>query len=149
MRLTTRTDLAMRTLMYCAVNDGRTVRKTDIARACNASSNHLGLVIHLLAQAGVLTTTRGRNGGVRLARPADEISAGAVVRRFEAKMPFAECLAASGNTCPLASSCRLSRALCRALDAFYAALDQVSLADLVDENAGLHTLLLAPLSEPA
>jgi len=44
MRLTMRTNLAMRTLMFCAVNPGRTVRKAEIASYCNASENHLGLV---------------------------------------------------------------------------------------------------------
>ena len=64
MRLTLRSNLAMRTLMHCAVNSGRTVRKTDIARACGASENHLGLVILHLAQAGYVETVRGRNGGL-------------------------------------------------------------------------------------
>jgi Rrf2 family transcriptional regulator, nitric oxide-sensitive transcriptional repressor len=52
MRLTTRTNLAMRTLMFCAANPGRIVRKSEVATACNASENHLAQVIHLLARAG-------------------------------------------------------------------------------------------------
>jgi hypothetical protein len=51
MRLTDRTKLALRRLMFCAVNKGRTVRKAEIAEACNASRNHLAQVIHKLSQA--------------------------------------------------------------------------------------------------
>ena len=39
MRLTVRTNLAMRALMFCAINADRTVRKAEIAAACNSSEN--------------------------------------------------------------------------------------------------------------
>jgi len=141
MRLTTRTDLALRALMYCAVNRGTTVRKSDIAGACNASLNHLGLVVNLLAQQGYLRTQRGRSGGVRLARLPEDISVGAVVRAFESDLPFTECFAGADNTCPLVGCCRLSGALSAALEAFYATLDGFTLADLTRGNTGLEALL--------
>jgi Rrf2 family nitric oxide-sensitive transcriptional repressor len=141
MRLTTRTNLAMRSLMFCAVNPGITVRKSDIASACNASLNHLGLVINLLGQNGFIETSRGRHGGVRLARSAQDISVGAVARVLESDVPFAECFNAQENTCPLTASCKLRGALRHALDAFYASLDEVTLADLTEGNNGLHRLL--------
>lgn len=141
MRLTTRTNLAMRALMFCAVNPDVIVRKADIAKACNASLNHLGLVINLLGQSGFIETARGRNGGVRLARPASQISIGAVARRLESDLPFAECFDAKENTCPLTDCCRLRASLCRALAAFYGTLDAISLADLTDGNTRLHALL--------
>ena len=68
MRLTTRTNLAMRTLMYCAVNTGRNIRTSEIAEATNASENHLGQVINTLGQTGFIKTVRGRGGGIRLGR---------------------------------------------------------------------------------
>ncbi|MCA8884950.1 MAG: Rrf2 family transcriptional regulator [Rhodobacteraceae bacterium] len=141
MRLTTRTNLAMRALMFCAVNPGQTVRKSEIAKACNASLNHLGLVINLLGQSGFIATTRGRNGGVRLARPPSEISVGEVCRVLESDVPFAECFPGAENNCPLAACCRLRGALCNALEAFYSSLDAVSLAELTDDNAALCDLL--------
>lgn len=141
MRLTTRTNLAMRTLMFCAVNDGRIVRKADVAEACNASLNHLGLVINLLGQAGFIETARGRNGGIRLARPAEDIRIGAVCRLLESDVPFAECFPGGEDQCPLKSCCRLRGALGRALEAFYATLDEVTLADLTNDNRGLARML--------
>lgn len=142
MRLTTRTNLAMRTLMFCAVNPDRTVRKQEVAEACNASENHLAQVIHLLAQKGYLHTVRGRAGGLRLQRPAEDIKVGQVFRSFEAVLPFAECFAGGDeNTCPLVSACRLKCVLSDALNAFYGELDRVSVADLVSGNCDLQGLL--------
>ncbi|PRY25388.1 BadM/Rrf2 family transcriptional regulator [Aliiruegeria haliotis] len=141
MRLTVRTNLAMRALMFCAVNENRTVRKAEIAEACNSSENHLGVVINMLGQTGFIETTRGRNGGVRLKVDPQVLSVGQVFRVFESNVPFAECFAGSENHCPLTASCRLRGKLSIALEAFYIALDDVTLADLVEDNTGLHSLL--------
>lgn len=143
MRLTTRTNIAMRALMYCAVNTGRVVRKTDIAEACNTSENHMAQVINSLSHLGLLKTTRGRHGGVTLARTPDDISVGQVFRNLEAGTPFAECFAAQeDNTCPLSACCKLRGALSGALNEFYRALDKVSLDDLVRDNQPLEEALL-------
>lgn len=141
MRLTVRTNLAMRTLMFCAININRTVRKAEIAEACNSSENHLGVVINMLGQTGFIETARGRNGGIRLKVAPEALSVGQVFRVFEANVPFAECFAGSDNHCPLTATCRLRGQLSVALEAFYSALDKVTLADLVDNNSGLHSLL--------
>ncbi len=141
MRLTTRTNLAMRTLMFCAANPGRTVRKQEIAETCNASENHLAQVIHLLARAGFLKTVRGRSGGLTLGRRAEDIRVGEVFRTFEAVLPFTECQAGSENTCPLIGCCSLKCVLQEALDAFYAVLDRTTVRDLVTGNAELVHLL--------
>ena len=141
MRLTIRTNLAMRTLMACAVNPGRILRKQDVAQSCNASENHLAQVIHLMAQNGFLVTQRGRSGGFRLARPARTITVGQVFRVFEATLPFTECQSGAENTCPLTGCCQLKCVLTDALAAFYARLDAVTLADLVAGNPALERLL--------
>jgi len=150
MRLTTRTNLAMRVLMFCAVNPGRIVRKHEIAEACNASENHLAQVVNTLGQLGFVETLRGRSGGMQLARPMDEIRVGDVFRAFETGVPFAECFDAENNTCPLAACCRLRQALVAALEAFYHALDDLTLNELVDGNTQLeHLLALADRQAPA
>ena len=143
MRLTIRTNLATRLLMACAANPGVTLRTADIAAACNASLNHLLQVGHALQAGGFLVATRGRSGGVHLARPAGQISMGAVFRLFEAGTPFAECFDPKANTCPLTSVCRLRTYIARAVEAFYHELDMVTLADLVQGNCGLTALLQA------
>jgi len=142
MRLTTRTSLALRALMCCAVNDGKIVRKHEIAQRCNVSENHLAQVINGLAHAGFLDTLRGRRGGMRLARPSGSIRVGEVARTFEGVLPLAECFAPGGqDSCPLFPACRLRAALARAVEAFYASLDELTIADLVDCNDDLAGIL--------
>lgn len=144
MRLTTRTNLALRALMFCAVNDGRVVRKQEMAEYCNVSENHLAQVINGLSHKGYVTTLRGRKGGLKLARPQNEISIGAVSRDFEGAVPLAECFAAGRNTCPITAACRLRGALQRAVEAFYSSLDPLTLADMVDCNVPLYEILSLP-----
>jgi len=145
MRLTTRTNLAIRILMACGVNEGMKVRTSEIADKCNASAHHLSQVVNVLNANGYVETIRGRSGGLHLARPMDQISIGEVFRLFEAGLPFAECFDAQSNSCPLSTACRLRNYITRALDAFYHEMDMVTLADLVKGNCGLSALLnMAP-----
>jgi len=146
MRVTKRTNIAMRVLMFCAANPGRLVTKSEIAQKCNASENHLAQVINQLAQLGYLHTQRGRNGGLELGRPASQIVIGDIFRALEAPVPLAECFADVDNTCPLKDACRLRTALNDASDAFYATLDPISLDALVCDNAPLMDILAPSVS---
>ena len=148
MRLTTRTNLAARILMACATNPDRMLRTAEIADLCNCSTNHAAHVVQHLNAEGFLITSRGRAGGIRLARPVDQISIGAVFRVFEAEIPFAECFDSDTNTCPLSGNCRLRNYIIRALDAFYHELDMVTLDDLVRGNCGLQNLLAMQPNPP-
>jgi len=134
--------------MFCAVNHGRLVTKHEIAKRCNASENHLAQVINQLAQMGVVKTQRGRNGGLELARSADQIEIGSIFRAMEASVPLAECFADVDNSCPLVEACRLRGALTEAVEVFYQRLDRVSLDELVCGNDAL-TALLTPKCQTA
>lgn len=141
MRITKRTNIAIRLLMYCAAHQDRLVTKSEIAEVCNVSENHLAQVINQLSQLGYLNTHRGRNGGMSLARPAETVRIGEVFRLMEGGLPLAECFADAENTCPLVSACRLRLALMDAAQAFYASLDEVTLDALICDNLDLVKLL--------
>lgn len=141
LRVTKRTNIAMRVLMFCGANTDRLVTKAEIAERCNASENHLAQVINQLAQLGFLRTQRGRNGGLSLGRPADQIRIGDVFRVLEAPVPLAECFADVDNTCPLVEACRLRTALTDAVEAFYASLDPITLDALICKNDALLRIL--------
>ncbi|NVK16814.1 MAG: Rrf2 family transcriptional regulator [Rhodobacteraceae bacterium] len=141
MRITKRTNIAVRLLMYCAAHEDRLVTKAEIAECCNISENHLAQVINQLSQLGYLATQRGRNGGMNLGKPAAEIRIGDVFRDVEGNLPMVECFADADNTCPLASACRLKVALADAAQAFYTSLDDISLESLVCGNHDLMRLL--------
>lgn len=141
MRITKRTNIAMRLLMYCAAHPERLVTKTEIAACCNISENHLAQVINQLSQLGYLSTQRGRNGGMMLGRRPEEIQVGNVFRDVEGDLPIVECFADADSTCPLVSACRLKNILADAAQAFYAFLDKVTLSELVCDNDRLLSML--------
>lgn len=145
MRITKRSNLALRVLMFCGVNGGRLVTKHDIAERCNSSENHLGQVVNQLAQRGVVDTVRGRGGGIRLGMDPSEIKIGQIFRMLEADSPVAECFADVDNTCPLTAACRLKSAISMAVDAFYEKLNELTLHDLIEDNRSLEQILCLDL----
>lgn len=140
MRLTTYSDYALRLLMFCALNPDRTVTIAEVAKAYNVSKNHLMKIAHELSQMGYLTATRGRNGGLCLARPAREITVGDVVRMTEAHSFLVECCDPISNTCIISPACSLKRVLLGALEDFYKRLDKSTIADLVQQPGRMRAL---------
>jgi Rrf2 family nitric oxide-sensitive transcriptional repressor len=142
MRLTSFSDYTLRTLMFLAVRpeSAAPARISDIAAAYAISATHLTKVVNALAQSGDITTLRGRNGGLRLARPAAEINLGAVIRRTEPDLALVECMGPDDQCC-LGPACRLRSVLGWALAAFLAVLDEVTLADLTAPRQDLQQLL--------
>lgn len=141
MRLTTYTNYALRTLMYCALRGEKLSRVQDIAEAYGVSNAHLIKAAHQLGQLGYLENVRGRSGGIRLAMPADKIIVGEVVRHTEGDMELVECFSRETNTCPLIEICRLSRALKRARQAFLDVLDELTVADIAANRTQLAATL--------
>ena len=137
MRLTFYSDYSLRILMYCAQADGRLVTIQDIADAYRISKNHLMKVAHELGRMGYLETVRGRGGGLRLARPAGKIGLGEVVRAVEGDFALVECFDPATSQCPIIPACRLKGALSKALKAYFAVLDEYTLADLAGNHPAL------------
>jgi Rrf2 family nitric oxide-sensitive transcriptional repressor len=139
MRLTTLTDFSLRLLIQLALRPRGRVTIVEVAEAYRISENHLMKVAHQLGQAGFVTTSRGRGGGLELARPATEITAGEVVRRMEPDLALVPCFA--GAECAILPACRLKHALQAARDAFLAVLDRTTLAELAEPATELRALL--------
>ncbi|MDP2697430.1 Rrf2 family transcriptional regulator [Thalassospira sp.] len=137
MKLTIRSNHAMRMVMFCAVNDGAVASVAEIAGACNMSEAHLAKIANKLAAHGFLETVRGRNGGVRLAKPAAEINVGDIVRATEFGRCLVECFDPDTNTCPLTKVCRFQSIIGRALEAFLSVLDGYTISDLVADRENL------------
>ena len=95
MRLTVQTDYALRMLMYLAIHADSLVTIHDVAERYGISKNHLMKVAHGLGRAGFIETLRGRSGGLRLAKPAEDIPLGAVARHFEQGSALVECFPAA------------------------------------------------------
>jgi Rrf2 family iron-responsive transcriptional regulator len=141
MRLTRQTNYAMRILMYCAANNDRLSRIPEIAAAYSVSELFLFKILQPLVENGLVETVRGRNGGVRLGRPAGQITLFDVVRVTEENFAMAECFENDAVECPLVDSCALNSALREALNAFFAVLERHTIEDLVRARVDVRTLL--------
>ena len=142
MRLTRQTNYAIRILMYCAVNDGRLSRIPEMAAAYSVSELFLFKILQPLVEHGLVETVRGRHGGVRLGRPAEDITLFDVVRVTEESFAMAECFEAdSTSECPLIDACSLNAALRQALNAFFEVLASHSIATLVAARPNMQQLL--------
>jgi Rrf2 family nitric oxide-sensitive transcriptional repressor len=125
MKLTRYTDYALRVLMHLAVAPERLSSIAEIAAAHRVSENHLMKVVQDLGRKGYLINARGRGGGVRLARSADDITVGEVVRLTEGECGLLDC-----EGCALSARCRLTGVLAAARRAFYATLDDCTIAEI-------------------
>lgn len=137
MRLTQRTDYALRVLMYCAFHQERATPPTiaEIAESHKVSRSHLMKVVMELSAFGWLSTTRGRGGGLRLLMPAEKIVIGEVVRKMEDDFTMVECFSVEGSACQIDGRCKLKNVLSDALAAYMAVLDSVTLEVLVKGSA--------------
>ncbi|MEU2419676.1 Rrf2 family transcriptional regulator [Streptomyces sp. NPDC007851] len=145
MRLLRSTDLALRLLMRLAVTEGATPTTREVAGDMDVPYTHAAKVVAELQHLGLVDARRGRGGGLTLTEQGRTASVGALVRTFEGEGDVVDC-EGGDRPCPLSSACRLRGALRRAQEAFYAALDPVTVADMVVEPTG--PLLLALSRRP-
>jgi Rrf2 family nitric oxide-sensitive transcriptional repressor len=147
MRVTYHTDYGLRMLMLLALEPDELHTIEEVSSRYGISRNHLMKVAMTLTQAGFVESVRGRGGGLRLARPADRISLGAVVRATEDSFDLVECFDRSTNTCVVAPVCGLKSVLNEAMVAFLAVLDRYTLADLIKSPSGNRRMrqLLSPV----
>jgi Rrf2 family nitric oxide-sensitive transcriptional repressor len=138
MRLTRYTDYSLRVLMHLALREGRLCSIGEIARAYQISHNHLTKVVVALGRDGFVETVRGRLGGIRLARPANAISVGEVVRRTEEGFTLADC-----SGCTLSPACGLTGVLAEGAAAMLKVFDAHTIADLLIDAAGMRQLIPA------
>ena len=149
MRLTQHTDYGLRLLMYVALKNGQRCTIREAAESFAISRNHLMKIASLLQHHGVLNATRGKGGGLQLARPANTLRLGDLVQTLEPDMALAECLG-ENNQCVVTSQCLLIGVLSDALQEFLRSLNRYTLDDICapkqKELRGLLRIELAHLS---
>ena len=132
MRLAEYTDYTLRVLMYCAARPHQRVTISELADHHGVSRNHLMKIVTDLGRQGVLETTRGRGGGLRLLKDPATLHIGDVVRASETDFRLVECFDPGSNQCTLSPTCRLKGLFSAALGAYFKELDGMTLADIVE-----------------
>lgn len=139
MQLTSFTDYGLRALIYlAALPDGKMTSISEVASTYNISRNHMVKIINKLSRIGYVVAIRGKNGGIRLGKPAKTIRIGDVIRDIE-PLSLLNC---SVENCCITSACRLKSKVNQAVQNLLSELDGITLADLVEDNQPLYQLLL-------
>lgn len=108
------TDYAARLVLHLAsVDDEAQVSIREVAQARSMPLPFVRRLVGRLVKAGILKTVRGASGGLRLARPAKDISLLDVVEAMEGRLALNRCTH-GGKGCPLASRCPIQGVWCEA-----------------------------------
>lgn len=134
MRLTTRSRYGTRLLLDIALHqDAGWVSTSDIAARQNISQKYLEKLVTGLRQSGLIRSKRGPFGGHRLAKSADEITVGDVVRALEERVLISHC--SDGDClcgeCTLAGECVTQFVWIEASNVLMQTLDSYRLSDLI------------------
>lgn len=129
MRMAAFTDYGLRILMRLAAAPTQSFNSGELAKQFKVSRHHLSKVVQDLVRGGFITSQRGAGGGIRLARDAQDITLGEVVRHLEQRFALVECFKAEGSGCVLLPQCRLRPQLAAAHEAFLQTLDRTNVAD--------------------
>jgi len=134
------TDFALRVLIYLALHPQRVISINEIARAFDMSRNHLLKVVNELVASELVTTYRGKSGGMQLSKLPADINVGHLTRKLEGESPLINC---TKPLCPILPACTLNQALDEAQQAFFDQLDRYTLADLIGNQQNRLVNLLA------
>ncbi len=140
MRLTLYTDYSLRVLLYLASKPDQMATISELTDFYHISRNHLVKVVHQLGIQGYILTIRGKNGGMKLARPVDEIVIGEVIRKMEPDFELFECFNTLTDQCVITQSCRLKSIFFGARNDFLNTLNQHTLADVLQPTAQTNTV---------
>src|SRR5262249_51589833 len=123
MRLNREAEIAVNVLLACASRPAETVQTRDVADASGTTKDYAAHIVARLVREGLLSSIRGRHGGLRLAKAPGEIRIGAIMRLMQSAAPRKR-----GR--PRKQQSAFDVVMRAAADSFLATLDDFSLADL-------------------
>lgn len=134
LRLSKLTDYGTVLLAHLAANRGSVCSAADVATATGVAVPTVSKLLKLLGRNGLVTSTRGANGGYRLAGDPNDISAADIIDALEGPVSITEC-SASDSQCEHEGVCSVGGAWQQVNVAIRRALDDVSLSDLLRSNS--------------
>lgn len=144
LRISKLTDYGTVLLAHLAADQASVRSAADVASATGIALPTVSKLLKLLARAGLVTSTRGSNGGYKLARDAAEISAADVIDALEGPVSITEC-SSTDSRCEHEGVCNVGGAWQNINVAIRSALQEVSLRDLLRGNSPAPTFRFAGL----
>ena len=112
MQITKQADYALRAMTYLAkTEENQRSSTSQIAREQHIPSSFLAKIISQLSIAGLISTSRGAKGGVKLARKPEEITVLEVVEAIDGPIVINDCTI-SLSACPFGEDCALQPIWC-------------------------------------
>ena len=138
MKLSTKGRYGLRALIDLAMySENEAVSISSIAERQHISESYLEQLIAKLRKAGLVTSVRGAGGGYMLARPAEEISVGDILRALEGSLDAVDCPALDvENSCEAADFCVTKYVWQRINESINRTVDEIRLDRLVEESKG-------------
>ncbi len=132
MKMSTKGRYGLRAMIDLAAHeDGQPTSLAVIARSEELSERYLEQLMTKLRKAGLVTSCRGSSGGYSLAKEADQISVGDILRALEGDLSPVECSAATEADCENSQVCVAKYVWQKINDSINEAVDGISLAELV------------------
>jgi Rrf2 family protein len=148
LKLTKKADYGLISLRHLASIPGATASAKDMAEAYHLPVPLLAKVLQQLTRAGILRSVAGTNGGYKLARDANRISALEVVRAIDGPVILTHCFTEHGK-CDQSESCTVREPLRRVHEAILELLNKFTITDLAESPATRLTPLPLPLNPMA
>lgn len=129
-RLGRMTDYAVVVMHHMARQHGQVQSTSDVAMATSLAPPTVSKILNRLGRLNLLDPVRGRNGGYRMVRAADDVSLAEIVTGFEGPIALTDCLVGPVGVCDLENNCPVVdrwRVVTRAIERV---LDDLSLADV-------------------
>jgi Rrf2 family nitric oxide-sensitive transcriptional repressor len=143
-KVTHHTDYALRLLIYILTHPDDVVSARAVAELYGVSLNRMNKVSQHLVKLGLLKSTRGRGGWVKLSDVAREWRLGDLVRLLEPTGEIAQCEENSTvRPCRIAPVCHLRSIFAGGTMAFYNHLNGYKVEDLIAKNANEMRVLLS------
>lgn len=136
MKISTKGRYALRLMVDLAQNNsGENVALKEIAQRQDISLKYLEQIITVLTKAGFVLSTRGSNGGYRLAYRPDYYTVGMILRLTEGSLAPVACLDGAVNTCTRKDECNTLFVWEKLYTAICGVVDNITLADILRNSA--------------
>lgn len=135
MKLSTRSRYGLRAVVELAAQYGEApLPLVTIAQRQEVSESYLEQLLRSLKAAGLVTATRGINGGYRLSRPPEEISVREVLEALEGATVVADCVGTGASVCENACTCSARPLFLKLQSRINAVLEETSLRELTEDH---------------